>query len=46
VLLDLEFGVIGASRASPLGVLFRLDSHVNQSACAGNNGAIGHCAWA
>jgi tubulin beta len=36
VLFDLEPGVIGALRASPLGVLFRPGNLVKQNAGAGN----------
>jgi hypothetical protein len=39
VLLDLEPGMIGAERASPLGELFRPGSLVNQNAGAGKNWA-------
>jgi tubulin beta len=37
VLFDLEPGVIGTLRASPLGKLFRSENHVNQNAGAGSN---------
>jgi tubulin beta len=43
VLLNLEPGVIGAVRASPLGELFRPGKLANQKAGAGNNWAKGHC---
>jgi hypothetical protein len=39
VLFDLEPGVIGAVRASPLGELFRPGKLVNRNAGAGNNWA-------
>jgi tubulin beta len=42
VLFDLEPGLIGAVRASPLGELFRSGSHVNHKADAGSNWAKGH----
>ena len=42
VIFDIEPGVIGAVRASPLGELFRLGSLVHQNAGAGNNWAKGH----
>jgi tubulin beta len=42
VLFDLEPGVIGAVRASPLGALFRPGNLVNQNAGAGRNLAKGH----
>jgi tubulin beta len=37
VLFDLEPGIIGALRASPLGELFRPGNLVSQNAGAGNN---------
>jgi hypothetical protein len=37
VLFDLELGVIGAVRASPLGGLFRSGNLINQNAGAGSN---------
>jgi tubulin beta len=37
VLFDLEPGVIGAVRASPLGEIFRPGNFVNQNAGAGSN---------
>jgi hypothetical protein len=46
VLFDLEPGVISAFRAPPLGELFCPGNLVNQSACAGNNLAKGHCTMA
>jgi tubulin beta len=39
LLFDLEPGVIGAVRASPLGELFRPDNFVTQNAGADNNSA-------
>jgi tubulin beta len=42
VLYDLEPGVIGALRASPLGELFRTGNPVNKNAVADNNWAKGH----
>ena len=42
VLMDLEPGVIGAVRTSPLGELFRPGNFLNQNAGAGNNWAIAH----
>jgi tubulin beta len=42
VFFDLEPGVIGAARASPLGDFFRLVSLVNQNAGSGCNWAKGH----
>jgi hypothetical protein len=42
VLFDLEPGVIGIARASPLGELIRPGNLVNQNACAGNNWAKSH----
>ena len=42
MLFDLEPGVIGAVRASPLGETFRRGNLVNQNAGAGNNWAKGH----
>jgi tubulin beta len=42
VLFDLEPGVIGVVRASPLGELFRPGNFVNQNAGAGSNCAKAH----
>jgi tubulin beta len=42
VLFDLEPGVIGAVRASPLGELFRPKNLVNQNAGADSNWSKGH----
>jgi hypothetical protein len=42
VLFDLEPGVIGALRASPLGELFCPGDLVNQNAGAGNNWTEAH----
>jgi tubulin beta len=42
VIFDLEPGVIGVVRASPLGELFRPGNLVNQNAGADNNRAKGH----
>jgi hypothetical protein len=42
VLFDLEPGVIGAVRASPLGEHLRPGNLVNQNAGAGNNWAKAH----
>jgi tubulin beta len=43
VLFDLEPGVIGAVRASPLGELFRPGNLVNRNAGAGSYWAKAHC---
>jgi len=40
---DLELGVIGAVRASPLGDLFRVGSLVNENVGASSNWAKAHC---
>ena len=47
VLFDLEPGVIGALRASPLGELFRPENPVNKNAGAGSNWVKAHynSAW-
>jgi tubulin beta len=37
MILDLEPGVIGTVRKSPLGELFSPGNHVNQNAGTGNN---------
>jgi tubulin beta len=42
VLSDLDPGVTGAVRASPLGEFFRPGNLVNQNAGAGNNWAVAH----
>jgi hypothetical protein len=42
VLFDLEHGLIGAARASPLGELFSPGNSVNQNAGAGNNRTMAH----
>jgi tubulin beta len=42
VLFDLESGVIGAMRTSPLGEFFRPGNLVNQNAGAHNNWAKAH----
>jgi tubulin beta len=42
VLFNLEPGVIGAVRASPLGEVFRPSNLVNQNAGAGSNWAMAH----
>jgi len=43
VLFDLEPGVMDASRASPLGEIFRPGNLANQIAGAGNNWTKAHC---
>jgi tubulin beta len=42
MLFDLEPGVIGAARVSPLGELFRPGNLVNKNTGAGSNWAKGH----